>query len=99
ALVPIGLLATGTAFGEDGPDQLVLRKYGLDAVPTGLARYSDWWSHALLPGYDTKAGQHPNVAYYLSAVVGTLLIVGLFVGAVKGVQLLRRRRHTAVTAR
>src|SRR5262249_10786632 len=74
ALVPIGLLATGTAFGEDGPDQLDLRKYGLDAVPTGLARYSDWWSHALLPGYDTRAGQHPNVAYYLSAVVGTLLI-------------------------
>src|SRR5207237_1332499 len=29
-LVPLGLLATGTAFGEDGPDQLDLQKYGLE---------------------------------------------------------------------
>jgi cobalt/nickel transport system permease protein len=99
ALVPIGLLATGTAFGEDGPDQLDLRKHGVDAVPTGLAKYSDWWSHALLPGYDTKGGEHPNFAYYLSAVVGTLLIVAIVVGTVKGVQLVRRRRQTAVTTR
>jgi hypothetical protein len=99
ALVPIGLLATGTAFGEHGPDQLDLRRYGLDAVPAGLATYSDWWSHALLRGYDTKGGQHPNIGYYLSAVVGTALIVGLVIGAVKAVQMLRRRRDTPMTTR
>jgi cobalt/nickel transport system permease protein len=97
-LVPLGLLATGTAFGEDGPDQLDLRKYGLEAVPTGLAKYSDWWSHALLPGYDVKGGDHPNVGYYLSAVVGTALIGGVVLGLVKLVQAVRRRRDAAVTA-
>jgi cobalt/nickel transport system permease protein len=56
-LVPLGLLATGTAFGEDGPDELDLKRYGLDAVPTGLAKYTDWWSHALFPGYDFKRGR------------------------------------------
>jgi cobalt/nickel transport system permease protein len=97
-LVPLGLLATGTAFGEDGPDQLDLQKYGLEAVPTGLAKYSDWWSHTLLPGYDVKGGEHPNLGYYLSAVVGTALVGALVLGFVKLVQAARRRRDTPVTA-
>ena len=90
-LVPLGLLATGTAFGEDSPADLDVRKYGLDAVPAGLAKYSDWWSHALLPGYDLKGGEHPSIGYYVSAVIGTAIIgVGIF-GVVKLVQLARRR--------
>ena len=92
ALVPLGLLATGAAFGEDGPGQLDLNKYGLDAVPTGLAKYTDWWSHALFPGYDLKSGEHPNVGYYVSAVVGTVIIGVAVVGVVKIVGLARRRR-------
>ena len=56
ALVPLGLLASGGAFGEDGPSNLDLKQYGLDAVPTGLQKYSDFWSSALLPGYDVKHG-------------------------------------------
>jgi cobalt/nickel transport system permease protein len=91
-LVPLGLLATGTAFGEDGPDELDLKKYGLDAVPTGLAKYTDWWSHALFPGYDVKAGTHPTVGYYASAVLGTVLIAVLIIAMFKLVQV-RRRRH------
>jgi cobalt/nickel transport system permease protein len=91
-LVPLGLLATGTAFGEDGPDELDLKRYGLDAVPTGLAKYTDWWSHALFPGYDFKRGEHPNVGYYVSAVVGTVIIAVAVFGVVKIVGLARRRR-------
>jgi cobalt/nickel transport system permease protein len=91
-LVPLGLLATGTAFGEDGPDQLDLQKYGLEAVPTGLAKYTDWWSHTLLPGYDLKGGDHPSIGYYVSAVVGTALIGAALYGVVKLVHMTRRRR-------
>ena len=87
-LVPLGLLATGTAFGEDGPDELDLQRYGLSAVPTGLSKYTDWWSHALFPGYDFKDGGHPTIGYYASAVVGTLLIGGVIVA--------RRLRRDAV---
>ena len=90
-LVPLGLMATGTAFGEDGPDELNLKKYGLNAVPTGLSKYTDWWSHSLLPGYDFKNGSHPTFGYYASAIVGTLLIVGVVFGIFKLVQLVRRR--------
>jgi cobalt/nickel transport system permease protein len=91
-LVPIGLMATGTAFGEDGPDTLNLEKYGLNAVPTGLDKYTDWWSHSLFPGYDFKHGEHPTVGYYVSALVGTALIAAVIVVAFKLVQTLRRTR-------
>jgi cobalt/nickel transport system permease protein len=77
ALVPLGLLATGGAFGEDSPEDLDLRKYGLHAVPRGLRSYGDFWSHAVFPGYDTKSGSHPNLGYYASAVVGTMLIAAV----------------------
>ncbi|HTN81544.1 MAG TPA: PDGLE domain-containing protein, partial [Acidimicrobiales bacterium] len=93
-LVPLGLLATGTAFGEDGPTDLDLGKYGLSAVPTGLAKYTDWWSHALFPDYDFKSGSHPTVGYYASAVIGSILIATLVLAAFKAVQLVRRKRGT-----
>jgi cobalt/nickel transport system permease protein len=94
-LVPLGLVATGTAFGEDAPDELDLKKYGLHAVPTGLSKYTDWWSHSLLPGYDFKRGGHPTVGYYVSAVAGTALIAGVLYLAFRVVQVVRRRRGGA----
>jgi cobalt/nickel transport system permease protein len=90
-LVPLGLLATGTAFGEDGPGELDLQKYGLSAVPTGLSKYADWWSHALLPGYDFKNGRQPTVGYYASAVLGTLIVAGIVAGAFFVTRTRRRR--------
>jgi cobalt/nickel transport system permease protein len=90
-LVPLGLVATGTAFGEDAPDDLDLKKYGLSAVPTGLRKYTDWWSHSLFPGYDFKSGGHPTVGYYTSAAIGTILIGLVIVGLFTLVRLLRRR--------
>jgi cobalt/nickel transport system permease protein len=92
ALVPLGLLATGAAFGEAAPDQLNPKKYGLDAVPAGLAKYADWWSHSLLPGYDFKSGGHPTVGYYVSALVGTVAVAALIYGVCR---LARHRRRGA----
>jgi cobalt/nickel transport system permease protein len=85
-------LASGGAFGEDSPSDLDLRKYGLDAVPTGLQRYSDFWSSALLPGYDFKHGSHPNLGYYASAVIGTVLIAGVVFAAFRVATVSRDRR-------
>jgi cobalt/nickel transport system permease protein len=94
-LVPLGLLASGTAFGEDGLDTLDLKKYGLSAAPEGLTKYSDFWSHALFPGYDFKSGAHPTFGYYASAAIGTLLIGVAIIGLFALTNLLRRRhsRH------
>jgi len=73
-LTPLGLLAPGGAFGEDSPDNLDLGRYNLRAVPTGLARWSSFWNHAVLGGYGFKDGEHPNVGYVLSALVGMAVI-------------------------
>jgi hypothetical protein len=56
-----------------------------------LAKYSDWWSHSLLPGYDFRSSGHPTFGYYASAVIGTMLIAGVILVAFKIVQLARRR--------
>jgi cobalt/nickel transport system permease protein len=94
-LLPLGLLATRTAFGEDAPEALDLHKYGLSAVPTGLATYTDWWSHALFPGYSLKNGGHPTVGYYVSGAVGTLLIVAVILGGFRLVRAVRHRPNPA----
>jgi cobalt/nickel transport system permease protein len=91
-LVPLGLLAPGTAFGEDAPQDLDLAKYGLRAVPAGLQRYGDFWSHAFFPGYDTRGGARPDVGYLVSAVVGTALIAGVILLTFRTVARVRRRR-------
>jgi cobalt/nickel transport system permease protein/cobalt/nickel transport protein len=75
-LVPIGLIATGTAFGEWGPDEL---RQAVGYVPAGLQQMSGLWTPAM-PDYnfpsggDTLPEQTPG--YYASAIVG-VLVVGL----------------------
>jgi cobalt/nickel transport system permease protein len=92
ALTPLGLLAPGGAFGESAPANLDLHKYGLSAVPTGLNKFSSFWSHTVLGGYGFKDGQHPVVGYLASAVVG-IAIISLAVLALVGViRLLQGRR-------
>lgn len=81
ALTPLGLLAPGGAFGEDSPAHLDLGALGLSAVPQGLNQYNGFWSHALLGGYGFAHGQHAQLGYWLSAVVG-IAVVGLAVFAV-----------------
>ena len=91
-LTPLGLLAPGGAFGEDAPGDLDLGRYGLRAIPEGLNRYNGFWSHTLLGGYGTNAGDHPVVGYLLSAVVG-IAVIALAVLAVFGLlRLLGRGR-------
>jgi len=76
-LTPVGLLARGTAFGEDAPANLDLHKYHLQAVPDGLARYAGFWHHALFAGYDFNHDAHPVFGYLVSAALGMLVIAGL----------------------
>jgi cobalt/nickel transport system permease protein len=73
-LTPLGLLAPGGAFGEDAATDLNLKSLGLNAVPAGLDKYNGLWSHALLGGYGFGNGDHANLAYIVSAVVGTLIV-------------------------
>src|SRR5919199_2636691 len=77
-LTPLGLLAPGGAFGEAAPQNLKLGTLGLSAVPEGLNRYNGFWSHTLLGGYGFADGQNATLAYWLSAVIG-IVVIGLAV--------------------
>lgn len=82
-LSPLGLLASGTAYGEWGTDEV---KQILGYVPEGMAHYADKW-HALLPDYslprlgDGFASQ--SLGYILSALVGIVVISGLILISAK----------------
>jgi len=80
-MTPLGLLAPGGAFGEDSAQDLDLGKYNLKALPVGLARWNSFWNHTVLGGYGFKSGEHPNLAYVLSAVVG-IAVIAIAVGSV-----------------
>jgi hypothetical protein len=75
-LVPIGLIASGTAFGEWGPDEL---QQAVGFVPAGLQQLNGLWNPAL-PDYDFPGGHDtlPEQApgYYVSAIVG-VVVAGL----------------------
>jgi cobalt/nickel transport system permease protein len=70
-LVPLGLLAPGTAWGEWGTQQLTQR--GLAFIPQGMAKLSGLWA-APLPGYNLPAVGNADLGYVLSALVGTIVI-------------------------
>ena len=90
-LTPLGLLAPGGAFGEDLPKDLDLSRYGLNAIPSGLERFSRFWSHTLLGGYGFGDGQHPVIGYLLSSVVGILIVGGVGVAVVWLIRLVQGR--------
>jgi cobalt/nickel transport system permease protein len=91
-LTPLGLLAPGGAFGEDGAADLDAGALGLATVPTGLARYNGFWSHAVLGGYGFKDGQHARLGYVLSAIVGIAIIAATVFAVGKVIGLVVRRR-------
>jgi cobalt/nickel transport system permease protein len=70
---PIGLLASGTAWGEWGLQQL--KTLGLGFVPAGLQNFQGWW-HAPLPGYGFPRIA-ASVGYVLSAFIGIGLVAGM----------------------
>lgn len=71
AVVPVGLLAPGTAWGEWGAEEL--SSLGLSFIPQGMVSLSSLWS-APLPDYDLPALGSPIAAYILSALVGIALV-------------------------
>lgn len=73
-LTPLGLLAPGGAFGEDGPEDLDLGQLGLAAIPAGLARYASFWQDALFPDYLSDSPW----TYIVSAIIG-IAVVGVVV--------------------
>ncbi len=86
--VPLGLVATGTAWGEWGAAQLQQK---LGYIPSGFARFGDWWK-GLLPDYALPGGSGGALAvavYVLSAVLGVAALAG---AAWLIVRLLRRRQ-------
>jgi len=99
ALVPLGLIAPGGAFGEDAPKDLDLAKYHLDAVPSGLRHYAGFWHNALFTGYDFSRDRHPAIGYLVSAIVGIAVIAAVIFAVFAGVRLVRRSRATGALHR
>ena len=67
---PIGLLASGTAWGEWGADEL--KGLGLDFIPQGIEKLTGWWP-APLPDYGFPR-MGAVIGYILSAFIGIILI-------------------------
>jgi len=78
AACPLGLLATGTAWGEWGADEIaeiVVGGKALGYTPAGLE--NGWSLEVPMPDYALE-GMNEVVAYILSAVIGVALLVILF---------------------
>ncbi|MBQ1386944.1 MAG: cobalt transporter CbiM [Erysipelotrichales bacterium] len=78
AATPLGLLATGTAWGEWGADEIaevIQNGTALGYTPSGLA--NGWSLEVLMPDY-TLEGMGEVAAYILSAVIGVALLVIIF---------------------
>ncbi|WP_026487009.1 PDGLE domain-containing protein [Caldanaerobius polysaccharolyticus] len=77
-LTPLGLLASGTAWGEWGVDEVKSR---IGFVPAGMKRFSEVVK-AILPGYSIPGFDRNffqlSVGYIFSAVVGIGLIFAVY---------------------
>ncbi len=92
-LTPLGLIAPGGAFGESAPGDLDLKKYHLDAVPSGLRHYAGFWHNAMFNGYDFANDKHPMFGYLISAITGVAaLALMVVVGFVAARAIARYRR-------
>jgi cobalt/nickel transport system permease protein len=94
-LSPLGLLAPGTAYGEDAPTDLDLDKYGLSAIPSGLQHYNGFWKHTLLTDYGFSSGSYANLSYVVSAILGALAVGAAIFVFIGGARLVARRRPSA----
>ena len=70
---PLGLLASGTAWGEWGINEL--QKMGMGFIPQGMRKLAGWWP-APLPDYGFPR-MGAVIGYILSAVFGIVLIAFL----------------------
>ncbi len=69
-ITPLGLLASGTAWGEWGIDEL--REMGLSFIPRGLEQLAGWWP-APLPDYGFPR-MGAVIGYILCALIGIVLV-------------------------
>ncbi len=75
-ITPIGLLATGTPFGEGGSEDLLAE---LSYIPEGFSELAETWS-APLPDYTImgwEEGTLGSLAYVVSAIIGVILTAGI----------------------
>ena len=78
AATPLGLLATGTAWGEWGSDEIadiVTNGSALGYTPKGLEQ--GWSLSVLMPDYALD-GMNEIAAYILSALIGVALLIIIF---------------------
>lgn len=78
AATPLGLLATGTAWGEWGADEIadiVTNGSALGYTPQGLA--DGWALEPIMPDYALE-GMNEVMAYILSALIGVALLIIIF---------------------
>lgn len=78
AATPLGLLATGTAWGEWGAEEIAETASNgapLGYTPSGLE--NGWSFDALMPDY-TLGGANEVFAYILSAIIGVALLIIIF---------------------
>ena len=75
-LTPLGLLASGTAWGEWGADEI---EKLVGHAPAGLVRLSSLWK-ALLPDYAIpgwEGSARSALGYIVSALLGIGLVAGI----------------------
>jgi cobalt/nickel transport system permease protein len=74
--VPLGLIATGTAWGEWGSEELRAK---LGYVPTGFVRFGEWWN-GVIPDYawpGAQGGAWAVVVYAISGLLGVAALAGI----------------------
>lgn len=77
-LSPLGLLATGTAWGEWGVDEIadvVSNGKALGFIPKGMLKGFNF--NSIMPDYTVK-GMPEVLAYVLSALIGTAILLIIF---------------------
>jgi cobalt/nickel transport system permease protein len=89
-LAPVGVFASGPAWGEWSAAQL---KDRLGYTPHGLGQLGGFWK-AIMPGYSAHAAGNAFVGYLTAAAIGVLIAVCL--AWVVGVVLARRRDDTSL---
>ncbi len=71
--VPLGLLATGEAWGEWAPED-VAELVGF--VPKGLEHWAEFWRWAPMPDY-SLAGLPEPLGYIIAGLLGAAVVGGL----------------------
>lgn len=79
-LTPLGILATGTAWGEWAPEELAHHAGSHQAAPSGLQALSSFWT-APFPDYAPAFIKSPSFGYLLSGLFGVGIFFLLFLVA------------------